>query len=78
MVNVSANGIGFSSKAKELANSKGDVLKVYVEDFEPLRGESLICNVIRISDNDGEYHFGCRLLEDNMAIMEYVNANYQE
>lgn len=78
MVNVSANGIGFSSKAKELANSKGDMLKVYVEDFEPLRGEALICSVIRISDNDGEYHFGCRLLEDNMAIMEYVNANYQE
>ena len=78
MVNVSANGIGFSSKASELSDIKGKLVRVYVEDFDALRGEALLCSVIRISDNDGEYHFGCRLLEDSVAIMEYVNANYQE
>lgn len=78
MVNISANGIGFSSKAHELANIKGDLVKVRIEDFELLDGVTLACSVIRISDNDGEYHFGCRLLEDNQEILEYVNANYME
>ena len=78
LVNISANGVGFSSRAQELSNIKGDLIKIQVDNFAPLQGVTLIGTVIRITDNDGEYHFGCRLLEDNQAILEYVNANYKE
>lgn len=78
MVNISANGIGFSSKAPELSTIKGDLVRIQIEDFQLLAGVTLTGSVIRISDNDGEFHFGCRLLEDNQDILEYVNANYKE
>lgn len=78
MVNISANGVAFATRAHELANIKGELIKLQVNDFEPLKGVTLTGSVIRITDNEGEYHFGCRLLEDNQAILEYVSANYKE
>lgn len=33
-------------------------------------------HVIRITDNEGTYIVGCRMLEDNKAIYDYVNQNY--
>lgn len=78
LVNISANGVGFRSKAQELSNIKGDLIKIQVHDFPVLKGVTLVGTVIRITDNDGEYHFGCRLLEDNQEILEYVKENYKE
>ncbi len=78
MVNISANGVGFSSRAQELANIKGDLIRLEIDDFAPVAGVTLVGTVIRITDNNGEYHFGCRLLEDNQEILDYVKANYAE
>ncbi len=78
LVNISANGVGFSSRAQELANIKGDLIRLQIDDFAPVEGVTLVGTVIRITDNEGEFHFGCRLLEDNQEILEYVKANYAE
>lgn len=78
MVNISANGMAFCTTAKELSDIKGELVRIEIEDFPVLKGAVLTGSVIRITDNDGEYHFGCRLLEDNYEILEYVNANYKE
>ncbi len=78
MVNVSANGVAFCTTAKELSNIKGELVKIQIDDFPALQDTVLTGSVIRITDNDGEYHFGCRLLEDSEALLEYVKANYKE
>ena len=78
LVNISANGVGFRSKAQELSNIKGDLIKIQVNDLPILKGVTLVGTVIRITDNNGEYHFGCRLLEDNQEILQYVKENYKE
>lgn len=78
MVNISAGGLAFSSNAKELSTIKGELVNVQIEGFAPVAGVTLTGKVIRISNNDGEFHFGCRLLEDNKDILEYVNENYKE
>ena len=78
LVNISANGIGFTSRSQELANIKGEFVKIQIDNFAPLNDVTLAGRVIRVSDNDGEFHFGCRLLEDNQIILDYVNENYTE
>lgn len=78
LVNISANGIGFTSRSQELANIKDDFVKIQIDDFVPLNDITLTGRVIRVSDNNGEFHFGCRLLEDNQIILDYVNENYTE
>ncbi len=77
MVNISASGFAFASHAEELKNSKGALVKVEVKDFPLLEGTSLVGHIIRVSDNDGQYIVGCRMLEDNMDIHDYVERNYK-
>ena len=36
----------------------------------------LVGQVIRVSDNEGKYIVGCRMLEDNIDIYNYVEKNY--
>ena len=77
MVNISASGFAFSTRASEIKSSKGTLVSLKVKDFPVLAGKALIGHIIRISDNDGEYIVGCRMLEDNMDIHDYVERNYK-
>lgn len=77
MVNISANGFAFSTRAADIRNAKGMKVSVQVKDFPVLGGRMLDGQVIRVSDNEGEYIVGCRMLEDNMDIYNYVEKNYK-
>ncbi|MGN0408341.1 MAG: methyl-accepting chemotaxis protein, partial [Bacteroides sp.] len=77
MVNISANGFAFSTRAEEIKNAKGIKVSVQVKNFPVLEGRMLVGHVIRISDNEGEYIVGCRMLEDNIDIYNYVEKNYK-
>ncbi len=78
MVNISANGFAFTVKESAFADLKGSEVSVEIDDLAVLDGEYLIGNIIRCSNNDGEYVVGCRMPVDNKAIEEYVSQNYCE
>jgi methyl-accepting chemotaxis protein len=75
MVDISANGFAFSTYAKEFNNSKGKMINLTVRDFEPLEGKQIEGCVLRVSDHDGEYLIGARMLEDNRTLKEYISKN---
>ena len=77
MVNISASGFAFSTTAAEIKNSKGTLVSLNVKNFPVLEDKPLIGHIIRVSDNEGQYIVGCRMLEDNMDIHEYVERNYK-
>ncbi len=77
MVNISASGFAFATGAAEIKESRGALVTLNVKDFPLLSGKQLVGHIIRISDNDGQYIVGCRMLEDNMDIYEYVEKNYK-
>ena len=77
MVNISASGFAFSTRAEEIKGLKGILVSLKVKGFTPLGGSLLVGHIIRVSDHDGQYIVGCRMLEDNMDIHEYVEKNYQ-
>lgn len=77
MVNISAGGFAFSTTAKEFADIRGRMVNVTINGFALLGGQAIDGMVIRISDNNGQYILGCRMLEDNQAIDDYVKENYK-
>ena len=77
MVNISANGFAFSTRAADIKNAKGMKVSVQVSDLPVLEGRMLVGHLIRVSDNEGEYIVGCRMLEDNIDIYNYVEKNYK-
>ncbi len=78
MVNISANGFAFAIRNEFFAESKGKRVTVAVSDFAVLEGKPLTGQIIRSSNNEGEYIVGCRMPEDSEAIREYVSRNYSE
>ena len=78
MVNISANGFAFVVRDDFFAESKGKNVALEVSDFAVLGGKTLTGQIIRSSNNEGEYIVGCRMPEDNEAIREYVSQNYSE
>lgn len=72
MVNISAGGFAFSSRAEEFANAVGAKLTLDIKNFGLLDGASLQGVIIRSTDNEGEYIVGCRMPEDNYEIRDYV------
>lgn len=78
MVNISAGGVAFETNAEELRDVRGSLINVRIQNFDLLKGENLEGIIIRISDNDGTYILGCRMLEDNKKIKDYVDANSKE
>lgn len=78
MLNISANGFAVSAYDSELLEAKGSLIGVKIDDFDLLGGKALTGYVIRVTDNDGQYIVGCRMLEDNQKILEYVDKNYVE
>ena len=75
MVNISAGGFAFACIGDEFAEAVGETVRIAVHDFPVLRGRRLTGVVIRSSNNDGTYVVGCRMLQDNMDILDYVNKN---
>ena len=49
-------------------------MKVTIDDFSLLQGKPLEGIVIRSTNDEGCYTVGCRLIEDNDAICEYVKT----
>ena len=78
MVNISAGGFAFATTAKEFSDIRGSMVNVAINDFALLNGKTIDGMIIRISDNNGQYILGCRMLEDSQEIDDYVKANYKE
>ena len=78
MVNISANGFAFSSSNDNLMHAKGREISIKIADFPVLDNQNVVGHIIRVTDNDGEYIVGCRMLEDNKKIYEYVEQNYRD
>ena len=78
MVNISAGGYAFSSNAREFADSVGKHVELTINNFDLLGSTVLKGIVIRSTDNEGNYIVGCRMLEDNLAIRDYVKARVVE
>ena len=78
MVNISAGGFALSSRNIALLDAKGQHIKVKINNFDLDSAKELYGCVIRVTDNDGEFIVGCRMLEEREDIKEYVKLNYSE
>ena len=78
MVNISANGYAFMTNEKVFMDMKGKIMELKVEGFALLDGKTFSGQVIRATDDEGEYIVGCRMLEDCIEIRDYVNKHYKE
>ena len=76
MLNISANGYAIQTQDKAILDTKDTMISVHTKGFTFLEDMPLRGHVIRITDNEGTYIVGCRMLEDNKAIYDYVNQNY--
>ena len=72
VVNISAGGYAFASKAPEFANAMGERIQLTIHDFDLLEGKPLAGLIIRSTDDNGTYIVGCRMPEDNKEIQKYV------
>lgn len=72
MIDISANGLAFSVRADEFKEARGKLVAVSVKDMPILDGETIDGSIIRVSNHNGRYLIGCRMLEDNLAIRDYV------
>ena len=70
--NICANGYAFISKDDFFTDSKGKIITLSIENFEPAKGVELEGRIIRSSNNEGSYIVGCQMPEDNIKIMKYV------
>lgn len=72
MVNISAGGFAFACRGDEFAEAVGQTVQLKINDFSVTRGKTLSGVIIRSSNNAGTYIVGCRMLQDNSEIEEYV------
>ena len=75
MVNISANGFAFAAREDRLSELIGKFVKISIPDFVLEDSRVLEGCIIRTTNNTGEYIVGCRMVEDNMSIRDYVNKN---
>jgi methyl-accepting chemotaxis protein len=78
MIDISANGFAFSTYNKEFENAREKLVEISVSGFKPLEGRKVEGRIIRVSDHNGEYLIGARMLQDDMAIKEYVEAHIEK
>lgn len=72
MVNLSAGGFAFSSKAPIFADAAGECVHITISNFPILNGKPLAGIIIRATENKGTYIVGCRMLYDSKEIKAYV------
>lgn len=77
MVNISANGYAIQTRAEVMRGMKDCLITVHADGVPFLENMPLKGYVIRITDNAGTYIVGCRMLEDNERIRDYVKRNYK-
>lgn len=73
MVNISAGGFAFACADERFADAVGQQIKLRILDFDLLRGKSLDGIIIRSTNDNGNYVVGCRMLQDNADILNYVH-----
>ena len=78
MVNISAGGFAFAVKGEKFAEAVGENVQITIDDFALLKGKSLSGVIIRSSNNDGTYVVGCRMLQDNAEVQNYVNRQMEQ
>ena len=76
MINISAGGFACNITSGDVGDIKGEQVELSIEDFV-LPDESVLeGSVIRTNRNDtGSIMVGCRMLEDNTAIRDYIKQN---
>lgn len=77
MVNISAGGFALSVTNDIFSRESGHTIRIVIEN-PSLPVTELEGKIIRCTDNHGNYIIGCRMPEDNNAILQYVKQNYSE
>jgi len=75
MVNISAGGFAVKADNPVFADAIGMNIKIKIQDFPLLAGKELLGTIIRVTDDNGHYIMGCRMPEDHVEIMNYVNEH---
>lgn len=79
MVNISAGGFASSISTQNAEEIKDKYVELSIPDFALPEERVLEGVVIRTTTNqDGTLTIGCRMLDDNIAIRDYVNQNYKD
>jgi len=78
MLNISAGGFAFTTESSAFDNSVSKTVKLNIEEFSLLSGKTLPAVIIRSTNDDGKYIVGCRLMEDNTDILNYVKERMPE
>lgn len=78
MINISAGGFAFATEERAIENKIGSFISLKIDDFNAVEGGRVEGTIIRITKNGNVYYLGCRMHEDNKAILEYVEKNYKE
>lgn len=75
MVNISAGGYAFVCDEEIFADALNEMVEVTIQGLEGVKEQPFKAVVLRCTDNQGEYIVGCRMLEDNVEIKEYVEKH---
>lgn len=78
MVNISGGGFAFKSSDKIFTESKGKEITIQILAFPLTEQSKQEGTIIRCTNDEGMYIIGCRLAEDNKALVDYVKQNYSE
>lgn len=78
MINISAGGFAFSSMDVSLKDAKEQEVQIVIHDFPLISASKLTGQIIRVTDNSGNYIVGCRMPEEREDILTYVKENYVE
>lgn len=68
MVNISAGGYAFKTADKKVANSKDAMVKLVIDDFPPFKGSEVAGRVLRMSENNQEFTFGCQTYNEHLEV----------
>ena len=68
MLNISSDGFAFTTTDTKLSQNKGNMLRLEIHDYEPLRGKSISGQIVRVSNDNGRYIIGCRSSNEHKEV----------
>lgn len=77
MINISAGGFAFSVRDNFFSSAIGSDITLSIPDLPVEKARQLEGHIIRSTDNENVFIVGCRMPEDNTAVEQYVQNNYQ-
>ena len=77
MINISAGGFAFSIRDNFFSSAIGSDITLSIPDLPVENARQLEGHIIRSTDNENVFIVGCRMPEDNTAVEQYVQNNYQ-